>query len=117
MSKMVKHAVDLASLPPLTARQRKELDALAAKPDSGIDVSDIPALGYAFWRNAVRNPFYKPTKTPTTVRVDSDVLLWLKSKGRGYQTKINAILREAMLREVAPEGSRASGRISPRSKQ
>ncbi len=117
MSKMVKHAVDLASLPPLTARQRKELDALAAKPDSGIDVSDIPALGDAFWRNAVRNPFYKPTKTPTTVRADSDVLLWLKSKGRGYQTKINAILREAMLREVAPEGSRASGRISPRSKQ
>ncbi|MHB1701210.1 MAG: BrnA antitoxin family protein [Acidobacteriaceae bacterium] len=117
MSKMVKQAVDLAKLPPLTARQRKELEALAAKPDSGIDVSDIPALGDTFWKNAVRNPFYKPTKTPTTVRVDSDVLLWLKSKGRGYQTKINAILREAMLREVAPEGRRASGRIGPRSKQ
>ena len=53
-----------------------------------------------FWKNAVRNPLYKPTKTSTTVRVDSDVLVWLKSKGRGYQTRINEILRKAMLKEI-----------------
>ena len=48
----------------------------------------------------MRNPFYKPTKTVTTVRVDSDVLVWLKSQGKGYQTRLNVILREAMLKEV-----------------
>jgi uncharacterized protein (DUF4415 family) len=51
----------------------------------------------AFWKDAIRNPLYKPTKQATTVRIDADVLLWLKSSGKGYQTRINAILREAML--------------------
>ena len=69
-------------------------------PDDQIDYSDIPPLSDEFWEKAVRNPFYRPTKTSTTVRVDSDVLAWLKSKGKGYQTRINAILREAMLREI-----------------
>jgi hypothetical protein len=31
---------------------------------------------------------------------EADVLMWLKSKGRGYQTRINAILRDAMLKEL-----------------
>ncbi|MCX7256591.1 MAG: hypothetical protein NTZ64_07590 [Polaromonas sp.] len=43
---------------------------LARMPDSGIDYSDIPPLGDDFWKNTVRNPFYKPTKQVTTVRVD-----------------------------------------------
>ena len=64
---------------------------MAPKPESPIEP----------FKNAVRNPFYKPTKMPTTVRVDSDVLVWLKSQGKGYQTRINAILREAMMRDVA----------------
>ena len=48
----------------------------------------------------MRNLFYKPTKTATTVRVDSDVLAWLKTDGKGYQTRLNSILRDAMLKEV-----------------
>ncbi len=59
-----------------------------------------PALTDDFWKKAVRNPFYRPIKTSTTLRLDTDVLLWLKSKGKGYQTRINAILREAMLKEL-----------------
>ncbi|KXW58914.1 BrnA antitoxin family protein [Ferrovum myxofaciens] len=43
---------------------------------------------------------YKPTKTSTTVRVNSDVMLWLKSKGKGYQTRLNEILRKAMVEEI-----------------
>ena len=39
-------------------------------------------------------------KQSTTVRLDADVLQWLKAKGKGYQTRLNAILREAMMREV-----------------
>lgn len=100
MSKTVRYELDLDNLPPLTAEQQAELKALEAMPDEAIDYSDIPPLDDAFWRNAVRNPFYKPTKTSTTVRVDSDVLAWLKSKGKGYQTRINAILRQAMIEEI-----------------
>ena len=98
MSKIVRYEVDLNNLPPLTDEQRSGLMSLSEKPDSDIDYSDIPTLDDTFWMNAVSNPFYKPIKTSTTVRVDSDVLAWLKSQGNGYQTRLNAILREAMLR-------------------
>lgn len=100
MKKTVRYEVDLNYLPPLTEEQKAELKALPGMPDSEIDLSDIPPLDDTFWKNAVRNPFYKPTKTSTTVRVDSDVLAWLKSQGKGYQTRINTILREAMLRSL-----------------
>jgi len=83
----------------LTEQQQVEIAALNALPDEAIDYSDIPPLTEEFWQNAVRNPFYKPTKTATTVRVDTDVLLWLKSKGKGYQARMNAILRAEMLKE------------------
>jgi uncharacterized protein (DUF4415 family) len=93
----VVHEVDLARLAPLTAKEKAEIEALKAMPDEDIDTSDIPPLSDAFWKKAVRNPFYKPTKTSTTVRIDSDVLAWLKSQGKGYQSRINAILRREML--------------------
>jgi uncharacterized protein (DUF4415 family) len=66
-------------------------------PDDHIDKSDIPPLTDAFWKTAVRNPFYKPTKSSTTIRIDTDVLMWLRNQGKGYQSRINAILREAMV--------------------
>jgi uncharacterized protein (DUF4415 family) len=92
---MVRH--DLSKLPPLTEARKAELRALADRPDSEIDYSDIPQLTEQFWQNVVPNPFYKPIKTVTSVRIDSDVVVWLKSQGRGYQTRINTILRTAML--------------------
>ena len=98
--KIVKHTINTNGLLPLTDKQKAEIKAVAALPDSAIDYSDIPPLPDAFWQNAARNPFYKATKTTTTVRVDTDVLMWLKSKGKGYQTRLNAILREAMLHEI-----------------
>jgi uncharacterized protein (DUF4415 family) len=102
MSKeMVKFELDLEHLPPLTQEQAAELKVLDAMPDHAIDFSDIPPLDENFWRNAVRGGAYKAVKTSTTVRVDADVLLWLKSKGKGYQTRINAILRNAMLKEIS----------------
>jgi uncharacterized protein (DUF4415 family) len=92
--------LDLSHLPPLSDAQHAELATLAAMSDDQIDYSDSPPLTDDFWKNAVPNPFYRPTKRSTTVRVDTDVLAWLQSKGKGYQTRINAILREAMLREA-----------------
>jgi uncharacterized protein (DUF4415 family) len=88
-----------SELPPLTDERKAELKALADKPDSEIDYSEIPPLDEAFWARAAPNPFFKPVKIPASVRIDSDVLAWLKNQGKGYQTRINKILREAMLRD------------------
>ena len=95
---MVRH--QQAKLPGIPPERLAELQDLAQQPDAGIDYSDIPPLTADFWKNAVRNPFYRPNKTHTTVRVDSDVLAWLKSQGKGYQTRLNAILRQAMMKDV-----------------
>jgi len=95
--KFVRHDVDLANLPPLTEKQKGQLAALENQADSEIDHSDIAPLTEDFWKTAELGRFYKPTKTSTTVRLDSDVLAWLRSQGKGYQSRINAILRREML--------------------
>jgi uncharacterized protein (DUF4415 family) len=100
MSKKVRYELDVHNLPALTPNQAAEVAELKAMSESDVDVSDIAPLGDAFWKNATRNPFYKPTKTSTTVRLDSDVLAWLKGQGKGYQTRLNAILRQAMLQAL-----------------
>ena len=84
-------------LPPLTEERKAHLKSIADLPAEEIDFNDIPPLDDDFWKNAVRNPFYKPVKIPTSVRIDADVLAWLKSRGKGYQTRINEILRQAMI--------------------
>ena len=104
MSKVIRHEIDLGNLPALTAKQRAELQVLAQAPEGQINYEDQPQLSRAFLKDAARNPLYKPTKTPTTVRMDSDVLAWLKAQGKGYQTRMNAILRQEMLRDLLHQG-------------
>ena len=88
----------LDTLPPLTAKQREHLDALANKPDSEIDTSDIPELtGDQLTEMRRPSNFYKPIKKQITARIDADVIDWLKSYGKGYQSRMNAILRREML--------------------
>jgi uncharacterized protein (DUF4415 family) len=94
---MKNYSVDLENLPPLDDQQKAEIQALSESADSEINYNDIPASDDSFWLNAVRNPFYKPVKTSTTLRLDSDVLAWFKNQGRGYQTRMNDILRQAMI--------------------
>ncbi len=77
---------------------RAELEALAKMPDDEIDFSDIPEQ--LDWSDSIPNRFYRPVKKPVTLRLDSDVLAWCKAKGPGYQTRINATLRRAMLEDV-----------------
>ncbi|MGC1870422.1 MAG: BrnA antitoxin family protein [Acidobacteriaceae bacterium] len=84
----------------LTARQKREVQALAAIPEDKIDTSDIPELPPAAWKTAVRGKWYRPVKQPVSIRLDADVLAWLKSQGSGYQTKVNIFLREKMLKEI-----------------
>ncbi len=81
----------------LSTEARNELEALAAMPDSEIDTSDIPEIR-ELPSDAVVGRFYRPKKTTVTLRLDADVVAWLKASGEGYQTRINAYLRELMYR-------------------
>jgi uncharacterized protein (DUF4415 family) len=94
-TKIVSHTPE--TLTPLTKADRAKLKALAARPDSEIDTSNIPEMTDEQWQHARRGHFYRPRKLQITARVDADVLDWLKSQGRGYQSRINAILRREML--------------------
>ena len=84
-------------LPPLTDERKAELAALAKLPDESIDFSDIPETTAEDWIGAERGRFYRPVKQQLTVRVDADVVAWLKQQGKGYQSRLNKILRQAML--------------------
>ena len=99
----------LETLPPLTDRQRAGLKALAARPDSEIDTSDIPEMTDQQWKKARRSYFYRPVKRQITARVDADILDWLKAQGKGYQSRINAILRREMLAALKPARARRVG--------
>lgn len=66
-----------------------KVDALK---DEDIDYSDIPELGDEFFENAT----FVPGKQLVTIRLDADVIAWLKRNGRGYQTRTNKILRTVM---------------------
>ena len=78
----------------LTRKQAKEIRALARLKDAEISLQDAPELTQ--WRRAVVGKFYRPIKKPLTIRLDADVLAWLKSQGKGYQTRLNGLLRAAM---------------------
>jgi len=79
----------------LTKEQKRDIRAIAAKRDADIDFSDVPPV--LDWSGAEIGKFYRPKKKPVTMRLDSDVIAWLKADGRGYQTKANWLLRNAML--------------------
>jgi uncharacterized protein (DUF4415 family) len=74
----------------------REILALKRMKDRDIDTTEIPPI--SDWSKAVVGKFYRPIKKPLTIRLDADVLAWLKGQGRGYQTRINALLRTAMER-------------------
>jgi uncharacterized protein (DUF4415 family) len=84
----------------LTPRQRKELASLAALPDAQIDTSDIPELPPGAWKDAIRGRFYRPVKQAVSLRLDADVVAWLRKAGKGYQTRANRILRQRMLADI-----------------
>lgn len=73
---------------------KAEIKKIEAIPDEDIDTSDIPELGDWFWKNAKVE--FPAKKQPIAIRLDEDVLAWFKKKGKGYQSRINAILRTYM---------------------
>ena len=70
---------------------KSDLERIDAMSDEDIDYSDIPELDEAFFNEA--RVVVSPGKKQLTLRLDADVLAWLKSQGPKYQTRINAILR------------------------
>ena len=78
--------------------------------DAQIDYSDIPPLDESFFTKA--KEAWPPAKRQLTIRLDEDVLNWLKAYGRGYQTRINRILRAAM-ESPPPRRSRGVPRHRP----
>jgi len=86
-------------------QQAEEIRALRRVPDGQIDSRDIPPV--ADWSKAVVGKFYRPIKKPLTIRIDADVLAWLKAQGKGYQTRINGLLRQAMEDPGRQRGRRA----------
>ena len=94
---MVRYSLDHNNPPKSTPEREAELKALAAMSDEDIDTSDIPELTDEQLARMVRaNPNYRVTKASTNIRLDTDVLAWFKQGGRGWQTRINAILRREM---------------------
>lgn len=68
-----------------------DLKRIDAMRDEDIDTSDIPPLDENFFRKAqVRMP---ERKVSVTLRVDKPVLEWFKSRGKGYQSLMNAVLK------------------------
>lgn len=72
---------------------KTDWERLAKMEDEDIDTSDIPELDDTFFQNA---ELRVPVKRPVTLRLDADVLEWFKAGGKGYQTRINQLLRKYM---------------------
>ena len=72
-------------------KDRTDWRRLGTMADKDIDCSDIAELGAEFFKNA--EVVMPPAKRHVSIRLDTDVLDWMKAQGKGYQSRINAILR------------------------
>ena len=75
-------------------------EAYGARDKSLDNDPDAPAMPPDFWANASIGKYYRPVKTQVSLRIDNEILDWLKSKGEGHLTRINDILRMQMMAEV-----------------
>jgi len=78
----------------LTPAQKRDIAAVSTRKDEDIDLSEMPEV--VDWSGAEIGKFYRPPKKAVTMRLDTDVIEWLKSYGGGYQTRVNLLLRHAM---------------------
>ena len=100
----------------LSKEQKRDIAAIRAMRDEDIDLSDIPEV--VDWSKAEVGKFYRPPKKAVTIRLDTDVLDWLKGYGRGYQTRANMLLRHAMTSSADRTSARRSaGMPRPRTRK
>jgi len=83
----------------MRARSKTNKKRLNDMSDKDIDLDDIPELDEEFFKNA---QLQLPSKQAVTMRLDSDVLEWFKKQGKGYQTRINQLLRKYMETHQSP---------------
>lgn len=95
----------------LGSHRTREIKALLEMPDDQIDTSDIRELTAEDFKHGIRGLFYRPVKQSVTIRLDADVLKWIKEQGPGYQTKINRMLRAEMFRSVIAKKGSGSVRV------
>jgi len=76
---------------------KEDWDRLDGVRDEDIDFSDIPEVtDFSQFRPWERRQMFRPLKVSVTCKLDADVVAWLKQDGKGYQTRLNSILRQAM---------------------
>jgi uncharacterized protein (DUF4415 family) len=80
---------------PLTAREKRELAGIAELPDDQIDTSDIPELPLSAWKDAVRGKFYRPVKRAVSMRLDADVIAWLKKPAKAIRHALTRFFASA----------------------
>jgi len=80
--------------------------AVASDPDTWIP-------GEADWANA--KVVWPSGKEPVTIRIDKDILEWFRKRGRGYQSRINAVLR-AFVEAQKPKRKAAAARTPVKSR-
>ena len=82
---------------PISSNSQTDWERLDAMSDEDIDLSDCPEVTPELFAKAmVRRASAVKNKAQVTLKIDSDVLEWFKSQGRGYQTQINTLLRSYM---------------------
>lgn len=87
--------------------REEQLKILGRMKDSDIDYSDAPETDREFWKGAALH--VPPVKVPVSLRLDEDVLAWYKKQtSRGYQTFINAVLRDYMLKQQNESTNKAN---------
>ncbi len=88
---------DVRNLKPLTEEEKKIIRDAAPTPSEDCPAQTPEELEqYKPW-HAHHPEWYKPKKANLHMKIDVDVLEWFRAQGKGYQTRINAVLREHVL--------------------
>ncbi len=96
LSEMSKHTFSSSSHPPVHKDEdRTDWDRVDAMHDEDIDISEHAETTPEMFAKAVARKGLNPTgrKEQVTLRIDADVLTWFRDQGKGYQSKINVLLR------------------------
>lgn len=75
----------------MNASTKTDFKRLSKLTDEEIDYSDIEMSDEEFWKDA--EVIFPSKKIHLSIRLDDDIVSWFKRFGRGYQTKINSVLR------------------------
>ena len=94
---------------PTLNKSQTDFARLDALQDKDIDFSDAPEITpQMFAKAVVRRGLKIRTMRQLTLRLDTDVLEWFKQQGRGYQTRINVLLRAYMEEQQAAQTRRGT---------